>query len=74
MDFVLPFSSEKLVRVRYIVPKQSTAHISVTAESVVDSAEQFEFRPIRSSKGDGREFLSRVILEYSGFLQMKCLS
>ena len=50
MDFVLPFSSEKLVRVRYIVPKQSTAHISVTAESVVDSAEQFEFGPIRSSK------------------------
>ena len=29
---------------------KSTAQISVTAESVVDSAEQFEFRPIRSSK------------------------
>ena len=29
---------------------KSTAQISVTAESVVDSAEQFEFRPIRSSR------------------------
>ena len=29
---------------------KSTAQISATAESVVDSAEQFEFRPIRSSK------------------------
>ena len=29
---------------------KSTAQISVTAESVVDLAEQFEFRPIRSSK------------------------
>ena len=29
---------------------KSTAQISVTAESVVDSAKQFEFRPIRSSK------------------------
>ena len=29
---------------------KSTAQILVTADSVVDSAEQFEFGPIRSSK------------------------
>ena len=29
---------------------KSTAQIWVTAKSVVDSAEQFEFRPIRNSK------------------------
>ena len=46
---------------------KSTAQISVTAESVVDSAEQFEFRPIRSSKGNYLRFLCRVIGDENHF-------
>ena len=45
-----PNLNRKYMHVHQSSLNKSTAQNSVTAKSVVDSAEQFEFRPIRSSK------------------------